>query len=446
VEEKAPLDDRLMTAYRPLRRVAGGDESPWPGTLVRAASGDTRVLVESRQFDAGWPGWTADPDGHVLGALDLVRRADGHDVVVPVCVERADAFVRRRQASGAPLSSGETVTLAVSIVRGFAELATARAPTSGRWWVTDAGRPLFACGAGGDAMALACAELLRSLEAPAAAGVLDEAVRAVLAERPSRHELDALEQRLFALARPEPLALTVFGPRRARTVAADAPVDAASPRRRSAVAESDGEPRGLIASIARHIDADFGDALSRVATDVWRRLRSARSGDRRKPWLLAGGLAVAIVTAGFVWPVGADEGVTAASPATSAPSGPTVEATPDEAPSEAAAEATERAEDAAVPPSDDLVTVADELLTARVECGGDADCLATVAEDPSSTFPAGVVDMPRDARAISVVDEFGGVSVLRVEPMGAASGEQLVVLVRAGEKWLIRDVYDVESG
>lgn len=453
MEEKALLDDLLMTAYRPLRTVSGGDESPWPGTLVRAASGDTCVLVGARHFDAQWPGWSADPDGHVLGALDLVRRAEGHDVVVPVCVERADAFVRRRDASGAPLSPGETVTLAVSVVRGFAELAAARTTVVGGWWVTDAGRPLFACGAGGDAAAIACAELLRTLETPATGATLDEAVRAVLAERPSRHELDAVEQRLFALAHPEPLALTVFGPRRARAAAAtEAVADALSTRRFPAVADGDGGPRGLMASIVRHIDADLGDAVSRVATDAWRRMRSARSGGRRKPWLLAGGLAVAIVTGGFVWPAGADEAETASRSASplSSDEATVGEATRDEVP-DAGEDAAPREEATDAPPTEapapgDLVAVADELLTARAACADDMDCLAAVAESPSSAFPPGVVDMPADARAVSLVDEFGGVAVLRVEPVGAASASQLVVLVRGGEGWLVRDVYDVENG
>ncbi|NYE20473.1 hypothetical protein [Microbacterium immunditiarum] len=468
MDEKALLDDRLMAAYRPMRTVSGGDESPWPGTLVRAASGHTCVVVESRRFGAEWPGWSADPEGHVLGALDLIRRVEGHDVVVPVCVERVDAFVRRREASGAPLSLGETVTLAVSVVRGFAEL-TPVGGAVGRWWVTDTGRPLFACGVAGDTVAQASAELLRALEAPRAAAALDEAVRAVLAERPSRQDLDAVEQRLFDLARPEPLALTVFGPRRARaTATTDAPADAPWTRRRSAIASSEDEPRGLLATILRHIDADLGDAASRVATDVWRRLRSVGSGGRRKPWLLAGGLAAAIVTGGFVWPAGADDAGGGEVPAVSAPSergedaprphdatsegntDPGVEdgseAVTDDA-DEGAASDRESTDAAAAPEPapGDLVTIANELLSARSACAGGADCLSNVVEDPSAAFPPGVVDLPTDARSLSLVDEFGGVAVLRVERVDGASAAQLVVVVRGGEGWLLRDVYDVES-
>lgn len=458
VDEKAVLDDRLMAAYRPLRTVSGGDESPWPGTLVRAASGDTRVLVDSRHFGDEWPGWSADPDGHILGALDLVRRAEGHDVVVPVCVERADAFVRRREASGAPLSLGETVTLAVSIVRGFAELVPVRA-TAGRWWVTDAGRPLFACGVAGGPVAEACAELLRALEAPGAAAALDEAVRAMLADRPSRHELDAAEQRLFALADPEPLALTVFGPRRARAATVtDAPADAPWTRRRPGAPSSDDEPRGLLATIARHVDADLGDAASRVATDAWRRLRTAGSGSRPKPWLLAAGLAIAIVTGGFVWPAGADDAGVSEVPAPSAASESAEDAPPRDVTQEGAtdsgaanenAASAEESTDATPTPDQtptDLVTIADELLSARSACDGDPDCLPRVVEDPSAAFPPGAVDLPSDARSLSLVDEFGGVAVLRVERLDAASAAQLVVLVRGGEGWLLRDVYDVENG
>ena len=43
---------------------------------------------------------------------------------------------------------------------------------------------------------------------------------------------------------------------------------------------------------------------------------------------------------------------------------------------------------------------------------------------------------------MTLLDEFGGAAVLRVEAAGGAP-PQLVVIVRADGRWLLRDVYDV---
>ena len=42
---------------------------------------------------------------------------------------------------------------------------------------------------------------------------------------------------------------------------------------------------------------------------------------------------------------------------------------------------------------------------------------------------------------MTLLDEFGGAAVLRAEAAGGTP--QLVVIVRADGRWLLRDVYDV---
>ena len=76
--------------------------------------------------------------------VDIVRRADGHDVALPVCTERLSDFLTRRAAT--PLSAGERLTLAVSVARGVHELAAGGtdAACPGTWWLTEAGQPMLA--------------------------------------------------------------------------------------------------------------------------------------------------------------------------------------------------------------------------------------------------------------------------------------------------------------
>ena len=84
-----------------------------------------------------------------------------------------------------------------------------------------------------------------------------------------------------------------------------------------------------------------------------------------------------------------------------------------------------------------------ELLAARTACGTEAACLAEVVESPAAQLPGGVIDLPAEDRAITLLDEFGGAAVLRAESVNGASAAQLVVIVRVGDTWLLRDVHHV---
>jgi hypothetical protein len=422
----------LHGGHRVIRLVAGDAESPWPGALVCTPDGETAVAVDAAILGADWAGWDADPAGHLLAPVDVIRREHGHDVLLPVCTERLEDFLARRSA-GAELSIGEAVTIAVSLLRGLTELPPASTGVCGTWWLTDAGRPVAATGTGTASLEEQTATHLRELsaDAPSLAAVLADAAAAMADARRRARELERAETAIFAVADPLALATTTFGPRRARDRAA---IDT--------LAEAEGAapaPPSWIHSLARHLDADWADLVSRTTTGVWRSLRTPRPG-RRRPWLLAGGLAGVVLAGGLLWPTGA-AGPATAEVATGSTPVASSDPAADEAPDEAAAGGPAQTPPLTACP--DLAVIAGELLDARRACSGDAECLSGVLESTGAPFPGGVVDLPAGQRTVALLDEFGGAAVLRAEASAADAQPQLVVIVRTDRGWLLRDVYDV---
>lgn len=415
--------DALRAPYRPVRPVGAADDGPWPGLLVGLPSGERRVLVDAKVLGREWRGWDAAPHGHVLSPVDVVRRSDGHDVALPVCSERITDLLARRAANGPPLMPGESVTLAVSVLRGFAELRDPAAVT-GEWWLTDAGRPVFVTDAAPRSLRDASLSLL-SGTAGRPHEAWDAASAAIAAERPSAIELERAEARLFDVA--EPLAITT-APAGSGGVRALARYD----RHDEAAEESVGRPRpwdGLL----RHVDSDLADLVSRATTRVWRRATSTRASSRRAPLLVAGAAAAAVLGVGLFWPSGGDDAATAEVPAPAA--------TATIAPEAATPTGSADPADAVGEVETDLSRVAGELLHRRLACRGEIDCLADVMVDPESSWAAGPVDAPREERSIALLDDFGGVAVLRVDAVDGAAA-QLVVIERRDDEWLLRDVHD----
>ena len=64
-------------------------------------------------------------------------------------------------------------------------------------------------------------------------------------------------------------------------------------------------------------------------------------------------------------------------------------------------------------------------------------------EDPGRAFGAGVIDLDAAHRTITLLDDFGGVAVLRVDGQQAPTTAQLVVIVESDGRWRMRDVHDV---
>jgi hypothetical protein len=417
-----------------IRQVAGERESPWKGSLVCGPAGELGVMVNTALLGAQWRGWDAAAAGHVLGPLEIIRRPGGHDVLLPVCTERLDEFLSRRAATGAELSAGECVTVAVSLLRGLADLRGAQAPVRGTWWLTDEGRPVFATDSGQTGIEETTAELLGVLgrDVPGLGPDIDLVLEAACEPRRSSRELDRAEALLFAVADPLPLATTTFGPRSVRSGARpDQPVPAA---------EASVE-RAWPFTFARHLDADWADLVSRTTTGLWRRVRTRRPGSRR-PWLVAGGLAAAILAGGLMWPTGPGGPATA----DTAPMSDDAIGTP--SPTPAAIGATEAgdavagsADGTATPPGPaDLAAVAGALLDTRAECATEPACLASVVEPGSMPLSPGVADLPPTERTVTLLDDFGGAAVLRVEAPGGMP--QFVVIVQSDDRWLLRDIYD----
>ncbi|MFS0733013.1 hypothetical protein ABC304_13580 [Microbacterium sp. 1P10UB] len=453
-----PPPSRLLRGYRVMRAVAP-PESPWAGLLVRTPEGEAHVLVDADVLGEEWAGWDAATSSHLLSPCDVVRRADGHDVALPHCVERADAFLDRRRGADAPLSEGECLTFAVSLLRGAAACAASGLPgPPGTWWLTDAGRPVLATGV--REAGTSTADLLAEL-AEHASGALRHAIEdvgeALDDPRVLVRDADRLEASLFSAGEPAPLAITMLTPQRARTARVPDVPEAAEPERRARWADL----------IAAHVDGDIADAASQAVTSVWRRLRRPTR-SRRAPWVLAAGIAVLVVGVGVLWPEGGAEpaggeaagGVTAAPDAAdgSAAEGVggdstgTVADAPDPTPSPGPSPAPGPDQDAPAPDADTAtsedtrggwVDAADALLAARAACVGEAGCLATVAEDPARVFPAGAADLPGDQRSLTLLDEYGGAAVVRVDATEAGASSQLVVLVLAHGKALLRDIHDV---
>jgi hypothetical protein len=119
-----------------------------------------------------------------------------------------------------------------------------------------------------------------------------------------------------------------------------------------------------------------------------------------------------------------------------------------EVPSSGAATAVAAADVATVPEAGtatasatpDWTAATADLLTRRLACQSDSSCLADVLEDPTRIIPNGAVDA--SDREIVLLDEFGGVAVLRVRSP-TSSGAQLAVVVEANGRLLLREVHDI---
>lgn len=418
------LDDtRLLGGFPTIRRVTAR-ESPWPGRLLRTPGGATTLAVDAAALPPSWVGWTADPDGHLLGAIDVLRTTTGQAALLEPCTERLSDFLARRESTLTPLTAGEVITLAVSALRARGELAS-RSAESGEWWLTDAGRPVLAVGVGATAAVSATRDLLLAAarSSDQHLPLLDTAAVAVSAERITTHELEEIETALFAAARPSPLqtameSSTAATPRR---VARSRAADTAAPGAHSPL-------RALMS----HVDADLADAVSRVTTAIWRRSRAPGppGASRRRLVVVAGAIAALVVGVGLLWPSGVDESET-----TAPTGGPSAYSSP-----AASASAAARPTSSPSPASATSESRVDDLLRARSACQADTACLSDVQEDPGAVFDAGPIDAAAADRTITMLDDFGGAAVVRVDADG---GSQLVVIVQRAEQWLLRDVHDV---
>ena len=414
-------------SIRQLRR----PDAAWDGLLADDEHGARCMLVDVGELvdDVVWQATTG---GHLAAVTDLVRTADGHLAVLPVCTQRLEEFVARRREGGMPLSVGEAVTLTVSVLRAAAELVTILpASTCGSWWLSEDGRPLLV-GGGGDP-ALEAAAALVGLVCRDLGG---EAVRALthvgeLLDEPRRLERETAdaEAELFAVAEAEPLATAVLAPVRARRVAVT----------RASTPVEPGREGHWWNALAAHVDGTLPDLVSRAATALWRRVREDRPRGRVRPLVIAASVAAVVLGAGLMWPQGADEPATAETrhpPRATAEGRHPFPTAGSKSPPFSSHVPTPSRHAASTAVS--LEEVAANLLDRRDACD-DAGCRGATQEDPDAVFTGG--SPAGRSRSVHLLDDYGGAAVLRVDSEGA--GPQLVVIVAHDGRWLLRDIRDV---
>ncbi|WJL95632.1 hypothetical protein QSU92_17250 [Microbacterium sp. ET2] len=441
----------LLRSYRPVRRL-DDTSAPWPGEVVRDTEGAAWLLVDASALGTHWAGWRASESEHLLTPADLVRTAAGHAALFPICSERVIDVVRRRSEDDDPLSAGEALTLAVSVLRGHLDAGATAGETAGTWWLTDEARPVLALQPAGPSES---AEIFRLLVGgfPAWSDVLRDGLAALAQADLHERDAQALEARLFALTAPQPLRVGAKSIPSLRDGAVLGVTARPLPTRRGsraaarAAAAGDIRGQGLLARVSTLMDRDLGETVSRATTGVWRAVNVRRPRSRRRGLIVAAGAAAMVLAVGLTWPsdaeppAAAEPVVTAREPAQGSSPSPTFDADTDASSTDTAID------DAAPPPAtpDHLIVVTDELLSARAACDAEAACLAEMVADPTRALPRGAADLPADARAVTFLDDLGGAAVLRVDATdtaGASPASQLVVIVRIGEHWVIRDIYD----
>lgn len=471
------LLDAVTRTHRPVRTLPPG-EGPFDGVLV-AVDGRVAVAVPAVAL-AGEPLWRWAGAEHVAAPLDLALGEEGTDVLLPWCTETATAFLARRELAGDALAPGEAGTLAVSVLRGLAELGDDPTGVGGRWWLTDDARPVLVVAPGSDAAA-ASAELLallgRQITDRTLARVLTELVAALDRPRTVLREILRWEGEILACAAPRPLRADVHPPTRA----AAAPVSAPVRFRSLESAPAAGWREGL----AERIDA--ARVRMRRLVERMRRQPSTtpaasaekpRAG-RRRPLLVGGAVAAAILGGGLLWPAAADEtaGETAGPDAVTiemsdAAGGADTDAAGRTAPGDGRATAPDTHERGMTAPDTGEAGAEDPI--AEGPGGGSSDAIAS---DPADASPVGAVPRLLSAAAAcaatapdaacpaavaggqsvsltllaahaaaatgpELVEDYGDIAVVRL-PASDRVQEVIVVLARTNENWLFRDLYEV---
>lgn len=445
----------LVPGVHRLVRTVDREDGPFAGTLV-AYEDTVAVCVDVHEL-AAWGGWGYSDSDHVCGAIDIRRRTSGHDALLPWCAERVETFLGRRRAANAELSSGEIATLAASFLRGLRELGESATDGIGDWWLTGDGRPLFVHGDGGAARSRT-AGLVERLTAHtsdrSSLRVLDE-MQTALRDRRHHHD-DELrwEDELFALAAPRALRTDVFAPERAADVQTGRELRSAAEIRRPlrrTLREAGASPRARfeLFTAVRELTARLRE---RTVSFVQRRAerspgdrRMSRNSDsrptRKRGLVVAGGVACLVLGVGLIWPEG--QGTETAKASQTAPDADVALAPPEHS-DDSADEAP--AEGAPQPAAEQALHAVPTLLQSIAACAdaGRDVCPEALSEGVAMPTNGPVLENP-DANDAELVDDYGDVAVIRLIPAdeNGASPGQILVLERAEQKWLVRDIYDV---
>jgi hypothetical protein len=450
-----PDSAALVPGVHRLVRTVDREEGPFAGTLV-AYEDTVAVCVDIHEL-SGWGGWGYSDSDHVCGVLDVRRRRIGHDALLPWCTERVETFLGRRRAASAELTSGEIATLAASFLRGLRELGDSTADGIGDWWLTGDGRPLFVHGDGGAARSRT-AGLVERLAAHtkdrSSLRVLDEVRNALLGRRHQHDDDLRWEDELFTIAAPRPLRTDVFAPERAADVQTRQELRPAVNLRRPlrrALREARTSPRAghEVLTAMRGLTGRLRErTVSFVQRGVERSPRASRTNrsagrrpTRKRALIIAGGLASLVLVVGLLWPEGqgsetAKASQTAPDAELSTPAKSHEVATAEELPVEQ------------VPQSagDHALEAVPTLLRNIAACAdaGHETCPEALADGVPMPISGPIVHTP-EAHEPELVDDYGDVAVIKLAPTdeSADSAGQILVLERAEQKWLVRDIYDV---
>ncbi|WP_429460224.1 hypothetical protein [Microbacterium sp. ZKA21] len=431
--------------HRSIRSLAPG-EGPWPGTLVTDGD-EVGVWCDLDRADLGID-WRFAGAAHVAAPTDIARFASGHGAIMPWCTARVSTFLARRTAAEAPLEPGELGTLVLSMLRGLREIADRADPDlAGQWWLTEAGRPL--CVPGGSATARsAVVDIISSAQSACA----DRALRRMLlgiqesiaAGMPTTARVRGWERELLEFAAPRALRVDEHAPQSAR--------DASIAQIRAGT--QDTPARRRVRSRQSPLPSLIAERLARTAARIPHRLPSRPAGartdgskrhaPRRRILLIAGGSAAAVLCAGALWPGEEPTSSQAAESALVGAATPTVTPPATPAPDASVAPSTAGPEETtgdAPSGADDPAATTTVVLAALDACvsAADEECAGAIAAGSSAR--ASQVLRSEAAGDPVLVDDYGDLAVIRLGSDPAH--EQMLVLVRQDEKWLVRDVYDV---
>lgn len=398
-----------------MLRAVAADAAPFDGHVV-VHEGEPALAVPAATVE-GTGIWAASGE-HVMAPLDIVTTMKGPLVLLPGVRCPLESLLRRRVT----VEPGEAVTIVVSLLRGVAAEITAhpRGGCVGAWWLDNAGTPLFVHAHEGSAAAVGAAELMAMLDPgdhEAAARAIAAAAGAVIDTARIVRGLPALEDDLFAAARPQ-------------AVRIDGPSAGASITRAQARAEAN-RPTAAWRRLTVAMDGSLSDLVAERVDALrqrWRRPTPAKKHRSRRPVLLVGiGVVGLVLAVGLLWPEPDDSAPVPASSRASLAAEAGSSAPPGQAP-------------AAAQVSDDPVAAARGLLAAWNACG-DESCRQKLQEARIEADPAGAAAVA-DA-SLTVIDDLGDLTLLRADDPSGRAVSQIVAIVRQNDEWVLRGIHDV---
>ncbi|MFS0793904.1 hypothetical protein [Microbacterium sp. 1P10AE] len=342
-----------------------------------------------------------------------------HWTPLDTTIDSVAGYLHRRRRSAFALTTGEAATLAIGVVRGCAA-APSRA-AGGEWRLTAEGRPVLEDHPGGADIVTATVAVLDELVSLVDADVRPGFARlrdGVLTDPPPAWDISV--RRLLSVVEPRPLVLGPLTPVADEELSRGAHEDSREgaetllDRLRDAVRRV--SPRALLVGVGVTVALVVGaTVISQPAAPA-----DARNGS---------GASLSSPSAGRS--PGADETVMPIAPGGVATAGP--EPAP-EGP-EAARISTPPSE-TSVPPDGDVRTAALALLRTLASCADD-DCSSALWE---SRPPEALAPLDPTGAELDVIDDFGGVAVVRLT---GDEQTQYVTLVRHNDRWLVRSLEEV---